>query len=153
MFKMTFYTETTDPLGGRRKISIVIEKDRIKVTNIDSGGLIVERPVRGFENVLADLIGKCMVERHQDQQRLFHLEGVIADERKAGEEAVLTFVRNGRFLNEDAPSAKFAREVEAGWRSHGKADADAAAEAAVKAAVAKRIEDQPMAEEKADPMV
>jgi len=41
--------------------------------------------------------------------------------RDKGQEDVLRFIREGRFLSDDAPSSKFAREVEEEWRRHGKA--------------------------------
>ena len=49
-------------------------------------------------------------------------------EREQGQEDVLAFIRNGRFLHEEAPTAQFAREIEANWRSHGKAAVTAASE-------------------------
>jgi hypothetical protein len=50
-------------------------------------------------------------------------------EREQGQEDVLEFIRKGRFLHDESPPAKFAREIEKGWRLHGKATAEAAANA------------------------
>lgn len=81
---------------------------------------------------------KCGNDRAQDQHRLFHVEGIIEDQWRAGEEAVLAFIRNGRFLSDSAPIAQFAREVEAGWKLWGKAEADKKRRAEIDEAVATR---------------
>jgi hypothetical protein len=41
--------------------------------------------------------------------------------RELGQEDVLKFVRNGKFLHDQAPTKKFAEEIEQGWHRHGKA--------------------------------
>src|SRR5258708_29472511 len=40
-----------------------------------------------------------------------------------GAEAVLKFIKGGRFLHDDAPTAQFAREVGVSWNAYGKAAA------------------------------
>jgi predicted transcriptional regulator len=48
--------------------------------------------------------------------------------REAGYAEVLAFIQSGRFLHEQAPNAKFAREIVKGWEAWGK---DAATKARV----------------------
>jgi hypothetical protein len=56
--------------------------------------------------------------------RIAELEAERDKAREAGHEEVLAFIRNGRFLSDSAPTARFAREIEAGWKSWGKAQAE-----------------------------
>jgi hypothetical protein len=61
---------------------------------------------------------------HASLHRLAELEAERDKAREAGHEEVLAFIRGGHFLHPDAPTARFAREVEAGWKSWGKAQAE-----------------------------
>lgn len=54
------------------------------------------------------------------------LASSVAKAREEGHEEVLAFIRNGRFLGFDAPPARFAIEIEAGWKTRGKAAASRA---------------------------
>ncbi len=54
---------------------------------------------------------------------LAETKAAVLAEREAAYEDVLAFIRNGRWLHDEAPAAKLAREIEAGWKAHGNAAA------------------------------
>lgn len=108
--------------GNPRTLDIVVADGYITVTNVDRQELEVRRQLFGYERHLAELLTKC-------QESLLLLQASAVDQRRAGEETVLAFIRNGSFLHDESPPARFAREIEAAWKARGRIEADKAAAA------------------------
>ena len=89
------------------------------------------RWIKGEADTDEAALGECRKQAdawrdiHQEAtSRIAELEAERDKAREAGHEEVLAFIRNGRFLSDSAPTARFAREIEAGWKSWGKAQAE-----------------------------
>lgn len=106
-------------LGKAAHDIIALKAELARLTAVPMmGGMATTEAERASWTVRADDAGRLLRDFIRLTQEITARE---AKAREQGQEDVLKFIREGRFLHDDAPPARLAREIEAGWRAHGKA--------------------------------